>query len=101
MLLAEWETKRVSTVILDQPLQPLQSMIDAHWPGEQVVAAAMRPFTALQRQDVPQERRCSYFCDPDTLAPLRSQIQAAAQALGCDVLYSDDRSLDILPPDTD
>jgi len=84
-----------------QPLQPLQSMIDAHWPGEQVVAAAMRPFTALQRQDVPQERRCSYFCDPDTLAPLRSQIQAAAQALGCDVLYSADRYLDILPPDTD
>jgi len=84
-----------------QPLQPLQSMIDAHWPGEQVVAAAMRPFAALQRQDVPQERRCSYFCDPDTLAPLRGQIQAAAQALGCDVLYSADRYLDILPPDTD
>ncbi len=84
-----------------QPLQPLQSMIDAHWPGEQVVAEAMRPFTALQRQDVPQERRCSYFCDPATLAPLRAQIQQTAHALGCDVLYSADRYLDILPPDTD
>ncbi|MEB1386354.1 HAD family hydrolase [Xanthomonas campestris pv. campestris] len=84
-----------------QPLQPLQSMIDAHWPGEQVVAQAMRAFPQLQRQDVPQERRCSYFCDPHTLAPLRAQIEQTARALGCDVLYSADRYLDILPPDTD
>lgn len=84
-----------------QPLQPLQSMIDAHWPGEQVVAAAMRRFTALQRQDVPQERRCSYFCDPATLAPLRAEIERTAASLGCDVLYSADRYLDILPPGTD
>ena len=62
-----------------QPLQPLQSMIEAHWPGEHVVAAAMRPYTALQRQDVPQERRCSYFCDPKTLAPLRAQIEQTAR----------------------
>lgn len=84
-----------------QPLQPLQSMIDAHWPGEQVVAQAMRAFPQLQRQDMPQERRCSYFCDPHTLAPLRAQIEQTARALGCDVLYSADRYLDILPPDTD
>ncbi|KAF1014504.1 MAG: Glucosylglycerol-phosphate synthase [Stenotrophomonas maltophilia] len=84
-----------------QSLQPLQSMIDAHWPGEQVVTEAMHPFTAPQRQDVPQERRCSYFCDPDTLAPLRAEIERTAQALSCDVLYSADRYLDILPPDTD
>ena len=70
-----------------QPLQPLQSMIDAHWPGEQVVAQAMRAFPQLQRQDMPQERRCSYFCDPHTLAPLRAQIEQTARALGCDVLY--------------
>ncbi|HBK47077.1 MAG TPA: glucosylglycerol-phosphate synthase, partial [Xanthomonadaceae bacterium] len=84
-----------------QPLQPLQSMIDAHWPGEQVVAAAMRAFPQLQRQDVPQERRCSYFCDPATLGPLRARIEQTARRLGCDVLYSADRYLDILPPDTD
>ncbi|MEE7565830.1 glucosylglycerol-phosphate synthase, partial [Xanthomonas sp. Kuri4-3] len=83
------------------PLQPLQSMIDAHWPGEQVVAQAMRAFPQLQRQDVPQERRCSYFCDAQTLAPLRSRIEETARRLGCDVLYSAERYLDILPPDTD
>lgn len=84
-----------------QPLQPLQSDIDARWPGEQVVAAIMRKFGPLQRQDVPQERRCSYFCDPQTLAPLRKDIEATAQSLGCAVLYSADRYLDILPPQTD
>lgn len=84
-----------------QPLQPLQSRIDARWPGEQTVAQAMRAFPALVRQDVPQERRCSYFCDPQTLTPLRSQIEEVAHALGCSVLYSADRYLDILPPDTD
>ena len=84
-----------------QPMQPLQSAIDARWPGEQVVADVMRRFAPLQRQDVPQERRCSYFCDPQTLAPLRGDIEATAQSLGCAVLYSADRYLDILPPQTD
>ncbi|HEU0153273.1 MAG TPA: glucosylglycerol-phosphate synthase [Arenimonas sp.] len=84
-----------------QPLQPLQSGIDARWPGEHVVADAMRGFDGLHRQDVPQERRCSYFCDPAVLAPQREAIEAAARALGCAVLYSADRYLDILPPRTD
>ena len=84
-----------------QPLQPLQSGIDARWPGEHVVADAMRGFHGLHRQDVPQERRCSYFCEPGVLAPQREAIEDAARALGCAVLYSADRYLDILPPRTD
>ncbi len=84
-----------------QPLQPLQSAIDARWPGERPVAEAMRGFEGLQRQDVPQERRCSYFCEPAALAPQRAGIERAARALGCSVLYSADRYLDILPPRTD
>jgi len=84
-----------------QPLQPLQSRIDTRWPGERKVALAMRGFPALRRQDVPQERRCSYFCEPAELAPARAAIEAAAESLGCAVLYSADRYLDILPPGTD
>ncbi|WP_246048504.1 glucosylglycerol-phosphate synthase [Arenimonas terrae] len=84
-----------------QPLQPLQSAIDARWPGERAVADAMREFDGLQRQDVPQERRCSYFCEPAALAPQRAGIERAARELGCSVLYSADRYLDILPPRTD
>ena len=83
-----------------RPLQPLQAQIDARWPGERAVVEAMAQFDALERQDVPQERRCSYFCDPQTLAPLRAGIEAVAAELGCTVLYSADRYLDILPPDT-
>ena len=84
-----------------QPLQPLQAEIDARWPGEHVVADAMAGFDQMVRQDVPQERRCSYFCAPQALAPMRGAIEAAARELGCSVLYSADRYLDILPPDTD
>lgn len=84
-----------------QPVQPLQAEIDARWPGEHAVADAIAGFAGLVRQDVPQERRCSYFCDPDTLAGVRHEIEAAARELGCSVLYSADRYLDILPPDTD
>lgn len=83
------------------PLQPLQAAIDARWPGEHVVADALAGFDALVRQDVPQERRCSYFCEPGQLAPIRREIESVAQSLGCSVLYSADRYLDILPPDTD
>lgn len=84
-----------------QPLQPLQSRIEERWPGERRVAEAMRRFDGLRRQDVPQERRCSYYCDPAVLAEYRADIEAIARELGCEVLYSADHYLDILPPRTD
>lgn len=84
-----------------QPIQPLQTRIDRRWPGERAVADAMAGFAGLVRQDVPQERRCSYFCEPEALADVRGDIEATARKLGCSVLYSADRYLDILPPDTD
>ena len=84
-----------------QPIQPLQTRIDRRWPGEHAVATEMAGFRGLVRQDVPQERRCSYFCEPDALADVRADIEATAKRLGCSVLYSADRYLDILPPDTD
>ena len=52
-----------------QAIQPLQSNIDQRWPGEQAVAAAMAPFTQLKRQEVPQQRRCSYHAKKDSLSP--------------------------------
>jgi len=77
-----------------QPIQPLQSLVDALWPGESQVASAIEGFD-LERQDVPQMRRCSYFCTPEQAA--NPALLAAAQALGCDLLYSADRYLDFLP----
>ena len=84
-----------------QPVQPLQSNIESLWPGENVIVKMMARFTGLVRQDVPQQRRCSYFCDPLLLLTLRAEIETEAALLGCEVLYSADRYLDILPRNTD
>ncbi|APR04288.1 glucosylglycerol-phosphate synthase [Thauera chlorobenzoica] len=77
-----------------QAVQPLQSDIDTRWPGERAVAEAMAAFDALERQEVPQQRRCSYFCTAEAVAP---GIEHIAAGLGCDVLHSAQRYLDILP----
>lgn len=77
-----------------QAVQPLQSDIDVCWPGERVVAEAMAGFEGLERQEVPQQRRCSYFCSADAVTPA---IETRARELGCDVLHSAGRYLDILP----
>lgn len=77
-----------------QPVQPLQSDIDARWPGEQVVAEAMGQFPGLDRQEVPQQRRCSYFCEADAVTDAVARL---AESLGCEVLYSAQMYLDILP----
>lgn len=77
-----------------QPIQPLQSVVDARWPGESQVASAIEPF-GLERQDVPQARRCSYFCTPEQAA--NPQLRKVADDLGCDLLYSAELYLDFLP----
>ncbi len=76
-----------------QPVEPLQSRIGALWPGDQVVAAALESF-GLRRQDVPQERRCSYFCGE---AAITDGLQQAVGGLDCELLYSADLYLDVLP----
>ncbi|PCC99041.1 glucosylglycerol-phosphate synthase [Halopseudomonas pelagia] len=77
-----------------QAVYPLQSEIEATWPGEQVVAARMAEFPGIDRQTVPQQRRCSYFCDEGAVT---EEVREAVKALGCDLLYSADMYLDCLP----
>ena len=77
-----------------QPIQQLQSVVDARWPGETQVAGAIEPF-GLERQDVPQARRCSYFCTPEQAA--NPALREIADELGCDLLYSAELYLDFLP----
>lgn len=77
-----------------QPIQPLQSHIEERWPGEQAIVETMSRFEGLERQALPQERRCSYFCDFDAVT---EEVRAAVDALGCDLLYSADLYLDVLP----
>ncbi len=78
-----------------QPIQPLQQDIDARWPGETQVASALADIPELVRQDIPQARRCSYFCTPERAAD--PALKEIAEALDCDLLYSADLYLDFLP----
>lgn len=77
-----------------QPLQPLQAEIEQHWPGELHIEEVMSKFTEIIRQDVPQLRRCSYFCKPEQVTP---SLYELAKELNCELLYSAGRYLDFLP----
>lgn len=77
-----------------QPVQPLQHRIAEKWPGEAVVMDALRDRTELIRQDVPQERRCSFY-GPHTL--MTDDLQQRVEELGCELLHSANRYLDVLP----
>ncbi|MBO0843526.1 MAG: glucosylglycerol-phosphate synthase, partial [Nocardioides sp.] len=75
-------------------VDPIQQEVAARWPGELAVMEKIGERPGLVRQSEPQDRRVSYYCDPeavtDDLAPLVAE-------LGCDLLYSADRYLDVLP----
>ncbi len=79
-----------------QVIQAIQSAIEQRWPGEHVVEAALEGIPGLQRQDVPQERRCSYFCEPEAVDAVRQPLLEAVKALDCDLLYSASWYLDVL-----
>ncbi len=78
-----------------QPVEPIQHQINLLWPGETQVASALANFADMERQDVPQARRCSYFCSPERAAD--PELKNIAAALNCDLLYSADLYLDFLP----
>lgn len=77
-----------------QPIQPLQSQIDAVWPGDQAVLEAIGEHEHVERQDVPQERRCSFYCSSHAIS---DRFREAVEALGCELIYSSDLYLDVLP----
>jgi len=76
------------------PVQPIQLEIESRWIGAEAVILALREVGGLERQPVPQERRCSFFLDDPGLLP---EIRARLDHLDCDVLYSAERYLDVLP----
>jgi glucosylglycerol-phosphate synthase len=77
-----------------QPLHEIQSRIESEWPGEKAVLEALENIPGLLRQDVPQERRCSFFCDASAVT---REVSERVEALGCDLLYSAELYLDVLP----
>ncbi|MEX2334942.1 MAG: glucosylglycerol-phosphate synthase [Pseudohongiella sp.] len=77
-----------------QPIVEIQAEIEELWPGQHVVEDAMAHFTGLNRQEVPQERRCSYLCEPTAVT---DEVRRAADRLSCDLLFSAGQYLDVLP----
>ncbi len=78
------------------PVEPLQAEISQRWPGDQAVFRAIGDWQGLTLQDVPQSRRCSFYCDENAIT---DGLCEAVADLGCDLLYSSERYLDILPKD--
>ena len=70
-----------------QSVYPLQSEIEQRWPGEQTVLQALMDFPGLERQTVPQQRRCSFFCEADAVS---DELRETVNALECDLLFSAD-----------
>lgn len=78
-----------------EPIQPLQTEIENKWPGSLTVKNKLKKVAGLQWQEVPQTRRCSFYYDENTDF---EKLNSIADLLGCDVLKSAGRYLDVLPP---
>ena len=78
-----------------EPIQPIQSEIENRWPGSLVVNNRLKDIRGLKRQEVPMTRRSSYFFDHETDM---EELKTSAAELGCDVLVSAGKFLDVLPP---
>ena len=63
-----------------QPVQPLQSDIEQRWPGEHAIERIMSEYPQFSRQDVPQQRRCSYFCEPGAISVMPTPPNFTARA---------------------
>jgi len=76
------------------PIDALMRDIEARWPGESVIVDAVRHIPNIERQEQPQARRVSFYCKADAVS---QDLQRVVDELGCDLLYSADHFLDILP----
>lgn len=77
-----------------EAVQPLQSQIERKWPGSLAIRAKLKKIKGLQFQEVPQERRCSFYFDEHTDI---EQVRKLVSESGCEVLLSANRYLDVLP----
>ncbi|MBN1625945.1 MAG: glucosylglycerol-phosphate synthase [Deltaproteobacteria bacterium] len=76
------------------PVMPLQSEIAEKWIGHEIVLSKVRGMDGLKLQDVPQERRCSFFYENSEVP---SEVEGLGKTLGVNIIHSADRYLDFLP----
>lgn len=77
-----------------EPVEPLQGLIEQKWPGRLRVEETLAHLTDLDYQEVPQQRRCSFFTASETVI---ENVRGSVAVLECDVIYSAGRFLDVLP----
>lgn len=75
------------------PVQPLQDELAERWPGAETVRWALRNFVELVPQTVPMSGRCSFLA---SRAALTKALRKAAGSVGCDVVFSNGKFLDIV-----
>ncbi|QEH44103.1 glucosylglycerol-phosphate synthase [Chitinophaga sp. XS-30] len=90
----------VGATVLDgvtlEPIQPIQNNIEIKWPGKEAVMKMLEDVKGIRLQAVPQQRRCSFFFDDDRI---REKVARLEKELGCDIILSANKFLDVLPAD--
>lgn len=76
------------------PVMPIQNEIAAKWPGREVVFSGIQGIAGLQFQEVPQERRCSFFYQDHSIL---ADVEMIGKSLSLTILTSADKYLDFLP----
>ncbi|MBS1918155.1 MAG: glucosylglycerol-phosphate synthase [Bacteroidetes bacterium] len=77
-----------------EPVAALQKEIESRWPGVLKVKQALNGIEGIEHQEVPQQRRCSYFA---TDVKIVLEAKERAEKIGCDVIFSADKFMDVLP----
>lgn len=77
-----------------EPVGSLQSDIEQRWPGRSKITEQLQGIDGLSYQEVPQQRRCSFFTESELTI---GRVRAAVNEMDCEVIYSANRFLDVLP----
>lgn len=77
-----------------EPIEPLQGSIEQKWPGRLRIEETLSHLSELNYQEVPQQRRCSFFTASETVI---ENVRESVAVLECDVIYSAGKFLDVLP----
>ncbi|MFB2118863.1 glucosylglycerol-phosphate synthase [Parapedobacter sp. 2B3] len=77
-----------------EPIAAIQSDIEQRWPDEHLLKQHLSAIPGIQPQEVPQQRRCSFYYDDSVDL---NAVREIANQHQCDVLLSAGKYLDILP----
>lgn len=77
-----------------EQIDPLQFEIESGWPGPLAVMDALKDVKGLQYQEVPQQRRCSFFVEDRTVV---ERVKHKVEEIGCDIIFSAGMYLDVVP----